>query len=179
MAFLGPHLRHMEVPRLGSTRSCSCWPIPEPQQHQIRAASATYTTAHGNAWSLTHRVRPRIEPATSLFLVGFAHHWATMGTPKFVFFGCMCSIWKFLGRGLHPSWSCSLHNHSDSSAGTPLIILSFTECHSRNFYYFWSRGLTKNGGPHISKEWSSKKKKQTEVYIHARAPQPRAGFKGT
>ena len=29
-------------------------PTPEPQQHGIRAASATYTTAHGNAGSLTH-----------------------------------------------------------------------------------------------------------------------------
>ena len=27
---------------------------PEPQQHGIRAASATYTTTHGNAGSLTH-----------------------------------------------------------------------------------------------------------------------------
>ena len=27
---------------------------PEPQQRGIRAASATYTTAHGNAGSLTH-----------------------------------------------------------------------------------------------------------------------------
>ena len=29
-------------------------PTPEPQQRGIRAASATYTTAHGNAGSLTH-----------------------------------------------------------------------------------------------------------------------------
>ena len=29
-------------------------PTPEPQQRRIRAASATYTTAHGNAGSLTH-----------------------------------------------------------------------------------------------------------------------------
>ena len=30
-------------------------PMPEPQQHGIRATSATtYTTAHGNAGSLTH-----------------------------------------------------------------------------------------------------------------------------
>ena len=33
--------------------------------------SATYTTAHGKADSLTHWARPRIEPATSWFLVGF------------------------------------------------------------------------------------------------------------
>ena len=44
--FLGPHLPHMDVPRQGSNRSCSCWPMPQP--HGIQAASATYTTAHGN-----------------------------------------------------------------------------------------------------------------------------------
>ena len=38
-------------------------------------------TAHGNARSLTHWVRPGIKPATSWFLVGFANHCATMGTP--------------------------------------------------------------------------------------------------
>ena len=45
--------------------------MPEPQQRQIRAASVTYTTAHGNARSITHRERPGIEPATSWFLVRF------------------------------------------------------------------------------------------------------------
>ena len=34
-------------------RSCSLRPTPEPQQLGIRAMSATYTTAHGNAGSLT------------------------------------------------------------------------------------------------------------------------------
>ena len=41
------------------------------QQLQIRAASVTYTIAHGNAGSLTHCTRPGIEPETSWFLVGF------------------------------------------------------------------------------------------------------------
>ena len=49
----------------------SCWPMPEPQQCQIRATSATYTTAYGNARSLTHWVKPGSKPATSWFLVGF------------------------------------------------------------------------------------------------------------
>ena len=44
--FLGPHSRHMEVPRLRMG--------PEPQQRGIRAESATYTTAQGNAGSFTH-----------------------------------------------------------------------------------------------------------------------------
>ena len=49
----------------------------EPQQLGIRAVSATYPTARGNAGSLTHWARPGIEPASSWFLVGFVNHWAT------------------------------------------------------------------------------------------------------
>ena len=30
----------------GSNRSCSCWPIPQPQQCSIWATSEMYTTAH-------------------------------------------------------------------------------------------------------------------------------------
>ena len=38
----------------------------------VGATSVTYTTAQGNARSLTHWERPEMEPATSCFLVGFA-----------------------------------------------------------------------------------------------------------
>ena len=41
------------------------------QQRQIRGASETYTTAHGNTGPLTHWARPEIEPKTSWFLVKF------------------------------------------------------------------------------------------------------------
>ena len=41
----------------------------QPQQLRIRAMSVTYTTAHGNARSLTHWVRPGIQPASSWILV--------------------------------------------------------------------------------------------------------------
>ena len=41
--FLGPHLQHMDVPRLGVELD------PIPQQFGIRAVSATYTAAHGDA----------------------------------------------------------------------------------------------------------------------------------
>ena len=46
----------------------------------IWASSATYTTAHSNAESLTHWARPGIEPEFSWMLVEFANYWATMGT---------------------------------------------------------------------------------------------------
>ena len=42
--FLGPHLLYMEVPRLGTTWSCSCLPTPQLQQCQIQATSVIYTS---------------------------------------------------------------------------------------------------------------------------------------
>ena len=48
-----------------------------------------YTTAHGNARSLTHWVRPRINGSTVWILkidtLGFTTHWATVGTAIFFF----------------------------------------------------------------------------------------------
>ena len=54
LPFLGPLLRHMEVPRLGVESELQLPAYTAPQQRRIRASSATYTTAHGNARSLTH-----------------------------------------------------------------------------------------------------------------------------
>ena len=45
--------------------------MPWQKQHQIWAASVTYTTVHGNAGHLTLRVRTGIEPASCWILVGF------------------------------------------------------------------------------------------------------------
>ena len=56
-------------PRQGSNQSCSCWPTP--QQRRIPAVSATYTTTHRNARSLTHWARPGIESVYSWILVRF------------------------------------------------------------------------------------------------------------
>ena len=52
-------------------QSYSCQPMQQSQQQRIWAESATYTTARSNARSLTHLVRPGIEPETSWFLVRF------------------------------------------------------------------------------------------------------------
>ena len=49
----------------GSNQNCSCQRTPQPQQRQIHAVSATYATAGANAGSVTHWVRPGIEPASS------------------------------------------------------------------------------------------------------------------
>ena len=55
----------------GLHQSCSCRPTPQPQPCRIQATSATDTSAHSNARSLTHWVRPGIKPASSWILVGF------------------------------------------------------------------------------------------------------------
>ena len=65
--FLGLHPQHMEVPRLGVESELR----HSHSNHQIRAESSTYPTAHSNTGSLTHSVRLGIEPVASLFLVGF------------------------------------------------------------------------------------------------------------
>ena len=75
--------------------SYSLRPMPEPQQCQIWAMSATYTTAHSNAGSLTHWVRSGIKPATSWFLMEsttwIRFHCATKGTPLTTIFNIIMS----------------------------------------------------------------------------------------
>ena len=85
LSFLGPYMGIWRFP------GCSCqlelWPLTYARATAtgIWAESATYTTAHGNAGSLTHWARPGIEPKTSWFLVEFVNHWATTGTPSMNF----------------------------------------------------------------------------------------------
>ena len=70
--FLGPHLQYVEFPMLlGLNRSYGFWSTPQPQQLRIWAMSVTYNTSHGNTRSLSHCLRPGIEPITSWILVGF------------------------------------------------------------------------------------------------------------
>ena len=64
----------MEVPRLGVESELVSLAYTRATAMWIRAASATYTTAHGNVGHLTHRARPGIKPTTSWFLVGFINH---------------------------------------------------------------------------------------------------------
>ena len=53
--FLGPHLQHMEVPRLGVKSELQLpayKPTSQPQQCQIQAVSATYTSSPLHCWIL-------------------------------------------------------------------------------------------------------------------------------
>ena len=53
--FLGPHPQHTEAPRLGVKSELQPLAYATTQQLRMQAASAlTYTTAHGNAGSVTH-----------------------------------------------------------------------------------------------------------------------------
>ena len=46
----------MEVSRLGVESELQLPAYTQPQKHQIQASSATYTSAHSNAGSLTHLI---------------------------------------------------------------------------------------------------------------------------
>ena len=50
--FLQPHLQHVEITRLGASRSSRCRLIPQPQQRQKRATSVTYTCNLWQHWVL-------------------------------------------------------------------------------------------------------------------------------
>ena len=54
LVFLGLHLRHTKVPRLGVESELQPPAYTTATAEQIQATSATYTTAHGDAGSLTH-----------------------------------------------------------------------------------------------------------------------------
>ena len=85
--FVGPHLQH--IPRLGIESE------PQPQQWEIQATSATYTTARGNVGSLTHWARPGIEPVSSWILVRLVNNWATTGTlVLFLLIYLCCYTWS-------------------------------------------------------------------------------------
>ena len=78
--FLGLHLWHVEVPKargwIGVVATSLC------HSQGFQAVSATYTSARGNIWTLTHWARPGIEPASSWILVGFITPWDATGTLK-------------------------------------------------------------------------------------------------
>lgn len=74
---------HMAVPRLESNQSCSCRPMPQPQEHGIWVVSVTYTTAHGNTGSLPHWARPGTEPTSSWILSHNGNSWFSLSWVSF------------------------------------------------------------------------------------------------
>ena len=65
--------------QIGAVATCLCH---SHSKAGSEPASVTYTTTHGITGSLTHWVRPGIEPESSWILVWFVNHWDTTGTPE-------------------------------------------------------------------------------------------------
>ena len=77
-------MRHMEAKgQMGATAASL---YHSHSKFRTRATSATYTTAHGTAGSLTHWARTGIEPVPAWMLIRFINCWAMTGTPGCDFF---------------------------------------------------------------------------------------------
>ena len=110
----------MEVPRLGVKLELQ--PIPLPQQNRILAPSVTYPTAHSNTSSLTHWVRPGIEPASYKDPSQICFHWAMTGTLIIIING---NLWP---------WGREVDGWMDTEA----VIKYRTYCQgSRSLFQCW------------------------------------------
>ena len=94
--FLELHSWHMEVPRLGVKSELQLLAYATVTATQESSCICDYTTAQGNARSLTHPARPGIEPTSLWILVGFINHWAMMGTPWFFLFCFVFDLYELL-----------------------------------------------------------------------------------
>ena len=88
ICILGPHWWHMEVPRPGvkSELQLPAYTTVTAMLHLSRCD--LYTAAHSNLGSLTHWVRPGVEPTYSWTLVGFvfAEPWQELLHGHFIWF---------------------------------------------------------------------------------------------
>ena len=93
-------------PGSGSNPSYSCRAMPQPQQRQIRATSATYITDCGNSES--SNLNKARDPTRILMDACWFRYWgATTETPFFLFWPT-CGIWSYLGQGSDLSHSRNL-----------------------------------------------------------------------
>ena len=81
--------------------------------------SLTCTTVHGNTRSLTHWVRPRIEPSSSQILIRFINCCATMGTPVFIFL--LFFFFFFLPCSRHAEVPGSDQTHTTAVTWAPVV----------------------------------------------------------
>ena len=86
--------RHMELPRLGVKLELQLLAYATATATADLSRVWTYTTAHSNAGSSNHWVRPGIEPATLWFLVGFV---STMPRREllYIYNFCIFLYWSF------------------------------------------------------------------------------------
>ena len=103
-AFLGPHMWHMEVPRLGVESELPLLAYTTATAMPDLRVSASYPAAHGNARSLMHGSRPGIKPGSSWIRVAFVSSEPCWELLYILFF--MFSNWKFSETGLFFFLSC-------------------------------------------------------------------------
>ena len=151
--FLGPHLWHMEVPRLGVES--------EPQLPGYTTATVmphlshvgNLHTAHGNDRSLTHWVRPGIQPVSSWILVRFvtAKPWQELPCYQFLDNSCqirLCIPRVFtlseLDRGLWLGSMLLFHHHTYWSVqDLQQLALGFKSINDRNESIWLSPSLSR------------------------------------
>ena len=81
LPFLGPLQWHMEVPRLGVQSELQLPACARATAMQDLSHICKLDRSSQECWILNPLSKARIEPANSWFLVGFANHCATKGTP--------------------------------------------------------------------------------------------------
>ena len=114
------------LPGQGLNQSCICQPMSQSLEHQIQAASVTYTTAHDNGRFLTHWMRPGIKPASSWFIL-MNHN----RSPKFVCLLLMAlhsAYGSSQARGWIRAATAGLH-HSHIDARLEPHLQSMPEAH--------------------------------------------------
>ena len=78
--FMGPHLQHMEVPRLCSNRSYSCQPTLRPQQLPDLSRIHDLHYCSQQCWILNPLSGARDQTLVLMDTSWVCYHWAIMGT---------------------------------------------------------------------------------------------------
>ena len=110
--------------------------MPQPQQLRTQTWSAIYTTAHCDARSLTHWVKPGMELTSSWILVRFVTCWAPVGAHHwcfvlFCFFFWVCFLSTYFSAKLfqwekRTNWSEFLHILTNKSINLPGSLSRFS-----------------------------------------------------
>ena len=87
--------------------SFSLRPMPQPQQWQIWAVSATYTTAHWQHWILNPQTKARDQSCVLTDASQVCYHWAIMETTISAFWVLILINMGDFGRAWH-EWCWSL-----------------------------------------------------------------------
>ena len=111
LSFLGPHLQHMEVPRLGVQLELQ---LPATATATETQDPSCICNLHHSSWQcqiLNPLSEARDQTHNLMGTSRIRFHCATMGTPQIIFFfGCTHSMWKFLGQGSNPCHRCNLRH---------------------------------------------------------------------